>query len=122
MLSLQATQMLSDIRFNGPGSDDVNRTSFTSNDWDSDIEDSNSSEEFMYAKGDAEMNEYLKSTKTESETSNNIEFSKRNDDKSIECKNNDESGDEQPDAHGIWNSHDDLIAVSRNGKYIEKYF
>lgn len=116
---LQATQALSDIRFNGPGSDDVNRTSFASNDWDSDIEDSNSSEEFMYAKGESEINEYIKSQKIESETSNESESSKRNDDASIELKNNDESGDEQPDAHGIWNSHDDLIAVSNNGKFIE---
>ncbi|KAJ6646859.1 hypothetical protein Bhyg_02073, partial [Pseudolycoriella hygida] len=41
---------ISDIRFTGPCTE-IMSTSFTNSEWDSDVDDSNSSEEFMYVKG-----------------------------------------------------------------------
>lgn len=67
-------------------------TSFTANEWDSDIDDSNSSEEFMYVKGTppqvASPNIY-KNQKTES--------------KMIVHEDMDEN---------VWNTHQDQIPVA----------
>lgn len=90
---------------------------FTTNDWDSDIEDSNSSEEFVYAKGVSQLGEYLRSTQDiESHKHIDVEFD-ASIDKSPTNESSQETGDEQVDAHDIWNSHEDLIAVTTNGMY-----
>lgn len=96
-----------------------NNATYVPNDWDSDIEDSNSSEEFVYAQGISQIGEYLRSTQNTNlplSTRNHIELE---DDESISAsqpnKSSQEITDEQPDTHNIWNSHEDLIAVTTNG-------
>lgn len=112
---------IADIRFSGPCADDVMDEmsgTFATNDWDSDIEDSNSSEEFLYAKGASQIGEYLRST--QNNTSYSLESRKPIDleyDDSIAeptTKPEHEITDEL-DTQEIWNSHDDLIAVTTNG-------
>lgn len=99
-----------------------NARTFATNDWDSDIEDSNSSEEFVYAQGTSQIGEYLRSTQNTTfplSTRNHIDLE---DDESISAsqpiKSCKETGDEQPDTQDIWNSHEDLIAVTTNGMTI----
>lgn len=95
---------------------------FTTNDWDSDIEDSNSSEEFLYAKGVSQIGEYLRSTQDMNftlEPHKQIDdvFDDEHIDKSpTQNESIQETGDEQLDTQDIWNSHEDLIAVTTNGK------
>lgn len=50
LFPLAQAHSISDIRFTGPCAE-IMSTSFTTNEWDSDVDDSNSSEEFMYVKG-----------------------------------------------------------------------
>lgn len=117
------------IRFTGPCATDVIQQiteTFTSNDWDSDIEDSNSSEEFLYTKGVSQIGEYLRSAtqdveftlKTHKKHLSN-DFDDENVDKSP-AQNDSSQGtsNEQLNAQDIWNSHEDLIAVTANGTYI----
>lgn len=107
---------IADIRISGPCTDDMMEEisgTFATNDWDSDIEDSNSSEEFLYAKGTSQIGEYLRSTQNTSYSSEprkqiNLEFDNNTDGAS----NQHEIGDEPLDTQEIWNSHDDLITVS----------
>lgn len=100
---------------------------FTTNDWDSDIEDSNSSEEFVYAKGVSKIGEYLRSTQdmqAHKPIDELIEkFNGEHIDKSSTTQHelNQETADEQLDTQDIWNSHEDLIAVTTNGKFA-KFF
>lgn len=119
-----------DIQFTGPRSTDnmiiqqITDT-FTTNDWDSDIEDSNSSEEFLYAKGVSQMGEeYLRSTtqdiKFPLDTSRkqclDVDFDDERIDKSpMQNESSQETSDDQLNAQDIWNSHEDLIAVTENG-------
>lgn len=93
---------------------------FTTNDWDSDIEDSNSSEEFLYAKGVSQIGEYLRSTQDinyplKPHKQISIEFDESIDKSPTQNESSQETGDEQMDAQDIWNSHEDLIAVTTNG-------
>lgn len=120
-----------DIRFSGPRSTD-NRIiqqiteTFTTNDWDSDIEDSNSSEEFLYAKGVSQIGEeYLRSTtqdmKYPLDSSRKQCIGVDSDDEHIDKspmqnESSQETSDEQLNAQDIWNSHEDLIAVTENGE------
>lgn len=120
-----------DIRFTGPRTNDnmiiqqITET-FTANDWDSDIEDSNSSEEFLYTKGVSQIGEYLRSTtqdmKFPSESSRkqciDVDFDDEHNDKSPTQNESSQetSNDEQLNAQDIWNSHEDLIAVTANGR------
>lgn len=107
---------IADIRISGPCTDDMMDEisgTFATNDWDSDIEDSNSSEEFLYAKGTSQIGEYLRSTQNTSYSSEpreqiNLEFDVNTDGATIQH----EIGDEPLDTQEIWNSHDDLITVS----------
>lgn len=125
MFLWQATHPITDIRFTGPRTDDVMQQltgTFTTNDWDSDIEDSNSSEEFLYAKGVSQIGEYLRSTQDmnftlEPQKQIDDEFDDEHIDKSpTQNESSQETGDEQLDTQDIWNSHEDLIAVTTNGK------
>lgn len=96
---------------------------FTTNDWDSDIEDSNSSEEFLYTKGVSQIGEYLRSTTQdmkfplESHKKRlNVDFDDETIDKSpAQTESSQETCSEQLNAQDIWNSHEDLIAVTANG-------
>lgn len=93
---------------------------FTTNDWDSDIEDSNSSEEFLYAKGVSQIGEYLRSTQDidfslEPHKQIDDEFDEHIDKSPTLNESSQETGDEQLDTQDIWNSHEDLIAVTTNG-------
>lgn len=111
----QAMHPITDIRFSGPRFDDTMQQmtqTFTTNDcWDSDIEDSNSSEEFLYAKG-SQIGEYLRSRNQNNPE--HVELVKQTD-----C--NAESGDEQINTQNIWNSHEDLIAVTTKSMYFIIY-
>lgn len=101
---------------------------FTTNDWDSDIEDSNSSEEFLYTKGVSQIGEYLRSAtqdmKFPLESTHkqclDVDFDDEHIDKSpIQNESSQETttSDEQlNDVQDIWNSHEDLIAVTANGR------
>lgn len=125
------------IQFSGPRIDNgvqhVTGT-FTTNDWDSDIEDSNSSEEFLYAKGVSQIGEYLRSTHDmnfplKPHKQINIEFDESIDKSPTQNESSQETGDEQLDAQDIWNSHEDLIAVTTNGieiahldEFIDEYW
>lgn len=103
---------------------------FTTNDWDSDIEDSNSSEEFLYAKGVSQIGEYLRSTtqdiKFPMESSRKQHLDDDFDDENIDKSpiqnesSSQETSDEQLNAQDIWNSHEDLIAVTANGRIHRK--
>lgn len=92
-----------------------------SNDWDSDIEDSNSSEEFLYAKGASQIGEYLRSTQNDDfplNSQNHIDIG--NDDHidmnlSNQKEDSHKIGGEKSDMQDIWNSHEDIIAVTTNG-------
>lgn len=106
---------------------------FTTNDWDSDIEDSNSSEEFVYTKESTELYEYLhnRSNREPSESNDDLasEENEHNatvstepiNEKPASSHNDDDqrsTNDEQSDIQeiwNVWNSHEDLIAVSTNG-------
>ncbi|XP_031622155.1 putative uncharacterized protein DDB_G0282133 isoform X2 [Contarinia nasturtii] len=103
-----AAHPITDIRFLGPGFDDrmhqMTGTFGTNDCWDSDIEDSNSSEEFLYAKGTSQISEYLRSTNQNNSEQN--ELAKQSE-LSTEL-----STDEQINTQNIWNSHEDLIAVT----------
>lgn len=109
---------MTDIRFFGPRNDDTMSGHFEGNDWDSDIEDSNSSEEFTYAKGASQIGEYLRSTQNEmcSRNQNNDEIDET--EKSIEC--NQDLGDDHQNTKDIWNCHEDLIAVTTKSIHILK--
>lgn len=108
---------MTDIRFSGPCNDDVLQQmsgTFTTNDWDSDVEDSNSSEEFLYAKGASQIGEYLRSTQN---TMFPLDSRNQGDDESItHMDGSQEPTDEQLNTQDIWNSHEDLIGVSTKGK------
>lgn len=96
---------------------------FTTNDWDSDIEDSNSSEEFLYAKGVSQIGEeYLRSTTQDikypldSSHKQCLDSDDEHIDKSpMQNESSQETSDDQLNAQDIWNSHEDLIAVTENG-------
>lgn len=85
---------------------------------DSDAEDSNSSEEFLYAKGSSQILEYLRSAQ-------NPIFQQDSEDQyngvtnesiaSLECSQ--ESIDEKMHTQDIWNFHEDLIDVSTKGSF-----
>lgn len=124
-----------DIRFTGPRTTDnmiiqqITET-FTTNDWDSDIEDSNSSEEFLYAKGVSQIGEYLRSTtqdiKFPLDSSHkqhlDVDFDDEQIDKSpTQNESSQETSDDQLHAQDIWNSHEDLIAVTANGRVFVQY-
>lgn len=85
---------------------------FVTNDWDSDVEESNSSEEFLYAKGDSQISEYLKSTQN-----TNFPLNARNQDDMLhdESITSQDPVDEPLNTQDIWNSHEDLIGVSTRG-------
>lgn len=100
---------------------------FTTNDWDSDIEDSNSSEEFLYTKGVSQIGtDYLRSTtqdmKFPLDASRKQHLDVDSDDEHMDKSptqnesSQETSNDEQLNAQDIWNSHEDLIAVSANGR------
>lgn len=98
---------------------------FISNDWDSDIEDSNSSEEFLYAKGVSQIGEYLRSTTQDMKFSLEAHQQRLNDDfedenitkSPAQNESNQNTSNEQLNTQDIWNSHEDLIAVTANGSY-----
>lgn len=92
----------------------------------------------MYVKGTTQMDDFLKSThnnslmntKSPTKIANNASST---DDETIDKSPIDEinhklqleeKGNEQTDIHSIWNSHEDLIAVSSNGmnKHKNKIF
>lgn len=113
---------------------------YTANDWDSDIEDSNSSEEFVYTKETTDLYEYMQNRSSSVVTTNsNAELLTQTIDTKCDAgdsdaqagsqspvQNNAEAGssDERPsDAQeiwNVWNSHEDLIAVSTNGMRINQ--
>lgn len=113
---------------------------YGTNDWDSDIEDSNSSEEFLYTKETTELYEYLnnRSNSQPSSSKNVVPHSIENNHcgattdeidevKSSSMQNESESdqrsNDEPTDTQeiwNVWNSHEDLIAVSTNGMHINQ--
>lgn len=94
---------------------------YTTNDWDSDIEDSNSSEEFLYAKGVSQIGEYLRSTQdTDFELEPphkqiDNEFDEHIDKSPTRNESSRETVDEHLDTQDIWKSHEDLVAVTTNG-------
>lgn len=95
-------------------------TTFGANDWDSDIEDSNSSEEFMYVRGTTVQPIYLQSAenfmKLFDKNDKGDELAQQNKlELNGKIKNDIEQIDEQPDIHSIWNSHKDQIAVTLKG-------
>lgn len=108
------------------------------NDWDSDIEDSNSSEEFVYTKETTELYEYLNKRSNCVTSSNNDESATQDieqtetvsteqiSDKPMSTQNDDDqrsTNDEQSDIQeiwNVWNSHEDLIAVSSNGMHVNQ--
>ncbi|XP_055311913.1 uncharacterized protein LOC129574238 isoform X2 [Sitodiplosis mosellana] len=105
-----------DLRFSGPCNDDVMQQisgTFATNDWDSDAEDSNSSEEFVYAKGTSQISEYLRATQKTIfplDSNNQINMVANESIALMECSQ--ESVDEKLNTQDIWNSHEDLIGVS----------
>lgn len=96
---------------------------FTANDWDSDIEDSNSSEEFLYAKGASQIGLNLRSVDLRSTHNTSYpldcqEHLNESDDEKLAkpVRDAQETTDDKFDTQDIWNSHEDLIAVATNGK------
>lgn len=110
---------------------------YVTNDWDSDIEDSNSSEEFLYTKETTELYEYLNNrSQSQPSSSKNVTVNSIDDNcatgtdeideekpSSTQNENEQRSNDEQTDTQeiwNVWNSHEDLIAVSTNGMHINQ--
>lgn len=109
---------MADIRFSGPCVDDEEISgTFATNDWDSDIEDSNSSEEFLYTKGVSQIGDYLRSTQNTSYSSDSRkQIDLEYDDSIAEPSKQHENDDGALNPQEIWNTHDDLVAVATNGK------
>lgn len=92
----------------------------------------------MYVKGTSRMDDFLKSTRNNSTlNSANAKKSINNCEEPVQklkpTENHQKNGEEaphlqekcnndQPDIHSIWNSHEDLIAVSSNGMEIILFF
>lgn len=106
-----------DIRFSGQCNADMMHQmngTFATNDWDSDVEDSNSSEEFLYAKEASQIDEHFKSTQN---TAYLLDTSRNQIDMILDESIRDlKPVDEQLNTQDIWNSHEDLIGVSTKGK------
>lgn len=103
-----------DIRFNGPTSNELMSTSFsttTANEWDSDVEDdSNSSEEFMFVKGPPTKKSLP------APTNNNNLLPNINEDDSVAGAVPAAAVD---GIESVWNTHHDKVPVSSssvNGK------
>lgn len=103
------------IRFSGLCNDDEEQQmsgTFVTN--DSDAEDSNSSEEFVYAKGSSQILEYLRSTQNPVFQQDQYNEVPNESTASLECSQ--ESIDEKMNTQDIWNFHEDLIDVSTKGR------
>lgn len=95
---------ISDIRFSGPCAE-IMSTSFTGNEWDSDVDDSNSSEEFMY------VNHNVKSTppNVPSPELYKQKLEQKHDIKGLVPIIVEE------DIGSVWKSHEDKVPVSVTG-------
>lgn len=120
-------------------SDTERQKELVANDWDSDVEDSNSSEEFVYTKETTELYEYLNNRSNCAASGSNDEltsednehngpvFTEQINDKPESTTEHDDdqrsTNDEQSDIQeiwNVWNSHEDLIAVSTNGMHVNQ--
>lgn len=131
--NLQASHSMLDVVYATHNKNDQ-RTEYAVNDWDSDIEDSNSSEEFVYTKEKTDLYEYMQNhsnsiTKTNSNNTEQPASSLDTKCDAIESDANSQNdaeaatSDEQPSGQeiwNVWNSHEDLIAVSTNGMNINQ--
>lgn len=78
-------------------------TSFTANEWDSDVDDSNSSEEFMYVKG------------TPPPASSPDLYKQQIEHKNIGRQSSPNQTILEDDMDNVWNSHKDKVPVTCNG-------
>lgn len=114
---------------------------YVTNDWDSDIEDSNSSEEFVYTKETTDLYEYMQNHSSgvaplagDAEptaqpldggggSASDDAVAQAGDRSPAPTDAEAASGDEHSGAQeiwNVWNSHEDLIAVSTNGMHVNR--
>lgn len=92
---------IADICFTGPCTE-IMSTSFTANEWDSDVDDSNSSEEFMYVKGTPPPVPSPDLYKQQMELKNGRQSPT-------------DSAQKVEDMDDVWNSHKDKVPVTCKG-------
>ncbi|XP_055384516.1 putative uncharacterized protein DDB_G0282133 isoform X3 [Condylostylus longicornis] len=105
-------ETLHDIRFTGPGSADMLSTSFTTasnstSEWDSDVDDSHSSEEFMYVRGPSANAEILRYIKQEGYSNDDEK------DSDLWISNNKQSKEK----FKVGSADDDLVSEASSSEY-----